>query len=106
MATAKRQRSKSDSRRKTKHKNRKKSRVDDEGIKYLGHAGKDVSIVVGILPNPTEHCPLYHADHVFLWGGGWVVTDQFLHAWYPTYHDSFTQILIHSFIHSFFGMYR
>ena len=47
MGGAKKRRSESYSRRKKRHKKRNKSDVEDGGIKYLEHAGKEVNVVLG-----------------------------------------------------------
>lgn len=62
MATTKRKRSESDSRHKRKHKNCIKSSVEDRGIKYLGHAGKDVNIVLGKNSSPGTINVCIHQD--------------------------------------------
>ena len=46
MGSAKKRRSESDSRRKNKHKKPNKFGREDGGIKYLGHAGKEVNVVL------------------------------------------------------------
>ncbi len=47
MGSAKKRRSESDSRRKNRQKKRKTSGREDGGIQYLGHAGKEVNVVLG-----------------------------------------------------------
>ena len=44
MGSSKRKLDKSDSRHKKKSKKRPESDVEDAGIKYLGHAGKEVKV--------------------------------------------------------------
>ena len=54
MGSSKRKLDKSDSRHKKKSKKRPESDVEDAGIKYLGHAGKEVKVVLGKNSSPGD----------------------------------------------------